>query len=167
MGPQIARHDLSKIREKHKDKKVVFCSGGFDLTHAGHILFFEDCKKYGDILVVGIGGDAVRKKDKDDGRPILNEHTRLKTVVSLKPVDYAFVIHDLPVEHTLDALIDIMKELRPDVYVINTDASHIPYRENMVKTTSTKLVILDRTCPPEFEKISTTGIIEKIKRLQK
>lgn len=167
MSSQITRHDLRGIRERHKNKKIVFCSGGFDLTHAGHVLFFEDCKKHGDILVVGIGGDAVRKKDKGDGRPILNEHVRLKTVASLKPVDYAFVINTMPIAHPLDPLIDIMKELRPDVYVINTDASHIPYREAFVKETGTKLVILDRVCPPEFEEISTTGIIEKIQRIGK
>lgn len=163
---QITTQDLVILRETHKDKKIVFCSGGFDLTHAGHVLFFEDCKQYGDILVVGIGGDAVRKKDKDDGRPIINEHMRVKLVSSLKPVDYAFIIHDLPVSHPLDALLTIMAQLRPDTYVINTDASHVAYREAMVKKTETKLVILDRVCPPEYEKVSTTGIIEKIKKLK-
>ena len=44
--------DLPRIREKHKNEKIAVCAGVFDLTHAGHILFFEDCKKYGDILVV-------------------------------------------------------------------------------------------------------------------
>lgn len=163
---QITFEELQEIREKFKDKVIVFCSGGFDLTHAGHVLFFEDCKKYGDILVVGIGSDAVRKIDKQaEGRPILNQHLRLKMVSSLKPVDFAFIIKHLPEEHPLDPLDKVFQKLKPDVYVVNSDASHIPYREEMSKEFNVKLVILERWCPPEFNGISTTKLIDKIKKL--
>ena len=158
--------DLRKLREDLKDKTIVFCSGGFDLTHAGHVLFFEDCKKYGDVLVVGLGSDAARRSEKeDDGRPIINEIMRLKMISSLKPVDYAFVIEHLAENHKLDPLNKIFEVLRPDVYAINADASHIPYREELVKKFGAKLVVLDRWCPPEYENISTTKLIEKIKKI--
>jgi len=164
--PHPTFNDLRKLREDIKDKTIVFCSGGFDLTHAGHVLFFEDCKKQGDILVVGLASDADRKLyKKDDGRPIVNEEMRLKMVSSLKPVDFAFVIRELPKKHPLDPLIEIFENLKPDVYVVNSEASHIPYREEMVKKFGTKLVVLDRWCPPEYDAISTTKLIEKIKKL--
>lgn len=45
-------------------EKVVIVTGGFDPLHAGHITFFEEAKKLGDVLLVGINSDAwlTRKK---------------------------------------------------------------------------------------------------------
>lgn len=153
---------LSGIREKHKDQKIVFCSGTFDLTHAGHALFFEDCKKYGDILVVGVGNDATITRLKGANRPILNEHVRLYTISSLKAVDHCFLESTKKNQHPLNIVANVLKKLQPDVYVINNDAFDIPYRRKLISGLKTKLVILDRRCPPQFKNISTTGIIKKV-----
>lgn len=160
----IKKQELQAVRERHKSQKVVFCSGSFDLIHAGHVLFFEDCKKHGDILVVMAANDAVLKKNKGPDRPVLNEHVRIKMIDSLKPVDYCLLdtVAD-ETTHPLHCLHEIFDDLRPDVYVINDDAFDIPYREELVKKFSTKLVVLPRTAPPEFENISSTKIIEKLK----
>ena len=81
---------LKNLRLANKTKNIVLCSGVFDLTHAGHALFLEDAKKQGDILVVGVGDDVSTGAMKGRGRPVLNQHVRLKIVDSLKPVDYSF-----------------------------------------------------------------------------
>src|SRR3989338_4598654 len=87
----IQYKDFKQLRNKLRGKKIVFCSGIFDITHAGHVLFFEDCKTYGDILAVAVGSDAIIRINKGPARPVLNEHLRLKMVDSLKPVDYCFI----------------------------------------------------------------------------
>ena len=163
--PRLHQKDLSKVRAEHHDKKIVFCSGVFDLTHPGHILFFEDCRKHGDVLVVGVGSDSVIKRDKGDLRPILNEQMRLKMVENLRPVDYAFIIEPLVVKETLDQLKPIFADLRPDVYIMNADASNIAYRKQMLGHLPLRIVVLDRTCPPEYDAVSTSTLIEKIKKL--
>src|SRR3989344_8748815 len=122
----ITPDDLPRIREKHKNEKIVFCSGVFDLVHAGHLLFFEDCKKHGDILVVVLGKDANVKDYKGGNRPIMNEHVRLKMVDSLKPVDYTLLdTYDAPKEDPLFLLNKFLSDLKPDFYVINNDAFNI------------------------------------------
>jgi cytidyltransferase-like protein len=157
-------NDLSKIRSEHKDKKIIFCSGTFDLTHAGHVLFFEDCKKHGDILVVAVGNDFnQRVLTKGKGRPVQNESIRLKMVSSLKPVDYALLDPNAKNNDWLPLLIDFHRELEPDVYIVNEDAFDIPRRIDLIKEFPTKMIILKRTSPPEFEDISTTKMIKKIK----
>ncbi len=161
----IAVDDLCRLRERYKDQKIVFCSGGFDLTHAGHILFFEDCKKLGDILVVGVARDISLRKRKGENRPILNENIRIKTVDSLKPVEYVFMNSDKAVGELLGTIRTAFEKLKPDIYVINEDAFDIPYREQLCKEHNVKLVILPRWVPPEFDGISTSKIIEKIKSL--
>jgi rfaE bifunctional protein nucleotidyltransferase chain/domain len=163
---KITFEDLPNIREQHKDKKIVFCSGCFDLTHAGHVLFFEDCKKQGDILVVMVGADEVIRRDKGPKRPILNEHMRTKLIDSLKPVDYVFtdriISKDAP---PLFYIYQVLDALKPDVYVVNDDAFDMPYRKEMAKKTGIELLILNRTSPPEYGQISTTALIKKVQEL--
>ena len=158
-------NDLKNIREEHKDKKIVFCSGSFDLTHAGHILFFEDCKKQGDILVVAVGKDSSIKDNKGDKRPILNEHIRLKTIDSLKPVDYCYIDPISMSGNKLYTIERAFENLKPDIYTINEDAFDIPYRKELSEKYGVKLIILPRICPLEFDGISTSKIIQKIKNL--
>lgn len=155
--------DLPAIRERHKNQKIVFCSGAFDLTHAGHVLFFEDCKKHGDILVVCIGNDAFLKGYKGSERPVLNQYVRLKTVASLKPVDYVFLDGMRVGENPLSSLSSSFAALEPDVYVVNDDTFDIPYRRETAAKFGAEFVVLPRSCPPEFENISTTNIIARIK----
>lgn len=161
----ITTAEFSDVREKHKDKKIVHASGMFDLLHPGHVLFFEDCKKHGDVLVVGVGGDSNVKQRKDSGRPIMNLAMRLKLVDSLKAVDYCFTNGHTPVAHPLEFLNVIFDQLRPDAYVVNEDASNIPYRREAAEKYGVEFVVLERSCPPEFENVSTSKLIEKIKNL--
>jgi len=159
----VTLEDLPGIRTRHKDDIIVLCTGSFDLTHAGHILFLEDCKKLGDLLVVGVGPDTEINKNKKGNRPILNEHLRLKMIDSLRPVDYSFITPLSSGKNWLNPLREIFEKLSPDIYVINSDAEDIAGRKKILKDFNIKLKILDRWAPQEFEDISTTRIIEKIK----
>ena len=154
---------LSKIRKEFNDRKIVFCSGVFDLTHAGHVLFFEDCKSLGDVLVVVVGGDESIRNYKGPERPVINEHMRAKMVSSLKPVDFCFISRATKAGDPFYDMKNIFENLKPDIYVVNEDAFDIPSREKFAKSFGAKLCVLKRTCPPEFDAISTTKIIEKLK----
>jgi cytidyltransferase-like protein len=162
----ISESDLNTIREKNKNKKISCGLGTFDLLHAGHILFLEDCKKHGDIIVIGVAKDSLIKNYKGKKRPILNEHIRLKSVDSIKGVDYTYLI-DYPSwskngshKETLGALLE---KLKPDCYVVNSDMSDLDERKSLAKDNNVKFIVLNRNCPIEFEDISTSKIISKIK----
>jgi cytidyltransferase-like protein len=159
--------DLPKLREKHKDNKIVICSGSFDIIHAGHVLFFEDCKKYGDFLVTVLAGDAILRKLKGSQRPIIPQGARLKHLDSLKPIDYT-VLDDFSQDYDnpLYAIECAIELLKPDIYVINEDAFDISSRRKFCEKYGTRLELLSRNCPEDFDKISTSGIIQKIKNLK-
>tara|TARA_Y100000310_G_C20676469_1_gene813378 strand:- start:1925 stop:2425 length:501 start_codon:yes stop_codon:yes gene_type:complete len=160
-------HDeLPEIREEYRDKKVVFCSGTFDLTHVGHVLFFEDCKKQGDVLVVAVGNDFNIREYKGEKRPVLNEKIRLKIIDSLKPVDYCVTDCRIKTEGDfLSALVPLLEKLKPDKWIVNEDAFDISQWEKLADKYGIELVVLKRFCPEEFENISTSKIIEKVKGL--
>ena len=59
--------------------------------------------------------------------------------------------------HLDPALLNLLKKEQRTVEL------NIPYRKELCKKHNIKMVVLDRHCPKEYENISTTKIIEKIK----
>lgn len=158
----IQYKDLQDIRNRFEKKKIVFCSGSFDLLHAGHVLFFEDCKKFGDIVIVAVGDDRILSIKGPD-RPILNESIRIKMVDSIKAVDYCFIHKNTQGLFLNSFMEEILTLLHPDIWVVNKDATEIPFRRDLAKEHGVIFHVLERECPPEFENISTSNIIKKIK----
>jgi rfaE bifunctional protein nucleotidyltransferase chain/domain len=91
-----------------EQKKVVHCHGVFDLLHIGHIRYFEQARRLGDVLVVTVTPD--RYVDKGPHRPAFPENLRVEGVASLGVVDYAALNQWPTAEETL-------RRLKPDFYV--------------------------------------------------
>jgi bifunctional ADP-heptose synthase (sugar kinase/adenylyltransferase) len=119
------------------------------------------------VLVVVVGSDETVRRDKRGGRPILNEHLRVKMIDSLKPVDYVLTDYVISEDaHPLKLFDLLFEKLRPDAYVVNEDAFDLPYRRDLAKKHRVSLVVLPRTAPKEFEGISTTKIIDRLRNLK-
>jgi len=74
-------------------RKIVLVTGGFDPLHSGHIAYFKEAKKLGDLLIVGVNSDAwlTRKK----GRPFMPVWERAEIIQNLKIVDQVVFFDDL------------------------------------------------------------------------
>jgi len=112
-APIISFQEFAKLRSKLG--KVVATSGGFDPIHPGHISCIIDSKKYGDVLVAIVNGDAFLTAKK--GRPFQNLETRCLIVSGIVGVDYVipFEIHD---DQTVAKALD---SLKPDVFTKGGD----------------------------------------------
>lgn len=161
----ICPEELAEIRRHHADKTIVFASGVFDLTHVGHALFLERCRHEGDVLVVMVGDDASVRDYKGEERPFLPERVRLKIVDFLRPVDYCFVGTNPP-GRIFEFVERVFRELKPDKYVIQDDASHIAQRRELAESHHVSLVVLPFMAG-EFSDISTSRILERIKKITK
>ena len=93
-------------------KKIVHCHGIFDLLHVGHIRYFEQAKKFGDILVVTITQD--HNVNKGPNRPAFTEHLRAESLAALDCVDYV-AINQWP------TAVETIKLLKPNFYVKGSD----------------------------------------------
>lgn len=106
---------IRKIRRLQKQgKKIVFTNGCFDLLHIGHVRLLEQCRRFGDRVVVGINADASVKRIKGKGRPIQQESDRAALCASLKPVDWVVIFKEDTPER-------IIRVLKPDVLVKGGD----------------------------------------------
>jgi len=152
---------LTSIRSENSGKKIVFCSGCYDILQSGHAVFFNQCRQFGDILVVGVGRDEVISKLKGPGRPVNPENNRLYLVASLQDVDYA-VLNDKEITGGKIDFKKILEVLRPDVFILNDDDSSLDEKSEICQRIGTKIEFVTRIVPPELEATSTTRIIDII-----
>lgn len=76
-------------------KKVVWTNGCFDLLGAHHVFFLEECRKLGDVLVVGLNTDESVKSLKGPSRPIIPFRERKACLEALRCVDLVVPLSDL------------------------------------------------------------------------
>jgi cytidyltransferase-like protein len=131
--------------------KKVFVSGCFDLLHSGHVEFFSEAAKYGD-LYVALGSDKTVFELK--GRlPVNGEQERLFMVRSVSSVKDAFISRG-------SGILDFETELReimPDYFVVNADG-HLSEKRDLCHALGIQYIIADRKPHPGFDARSTTEL---------
>lgn len=98
--------------------RIVLTSGSFDLVHLGHVKYLAKAKELGDVLVVGVDGDAKIRARKGEDRPMVPQDERLEMLAHQRPVDLIYLKRD---DEPRWALIETA---RPDVLVLSTDHSY-------------------------------------------
>jgi rfaE bifunctional protein nucleotidyltransferase chain/domain len=140
--------DLPSLLE---GKKVVLANGCFDILHVGHLRYLQECRTFGDVLVVAVNSDKSMRHIKDPGRPILPETERVSLVSALRSVDHVVLFDEPDVSHVLDIL-------RPAIHAKGTDYTEqtVPEREKVLECGGEVRIAGD---PKDH---STRGIIEQI-----
>lgn len=126
-------------KNKSRRKKIVLCHGVFDLLHIGHIRYFKQAKKLGDVLVVTITPDIY--VNKGPNRPAFNQTYRSEAIAALDIVDFVS-INEWP------TAIETIKSLKPDLYVKGSDyknhkddvTGNISLEKNAVESIGGKIV---------------------------
>lgn len=154
-------NNLKEVVEKERElgKKIVFCSGSYDVLHPGHEIFFEQCKEFGDILIVSVGRDSVVKKLKGPKRPINPEMNRIFLVASMQEVDYVILGEEEIRPGKID-FYSIIKKIKPDFYVLNDDDSAIKEKQRLCDEIGIELGLVSRTVPEYLRPTSSTEITE-------
>ena len=129
----------------------VFVSGCYDMLHSGHVRFFEEASRLGD-LYVGIGNDANILALKN--HPTANgEQERLYMVKAVRYVKDAWINSGM-------GKMDFVKEvdaLKPDFFFVNHDGWS-EEKERFCRERGIKLVVADRVPAEGLPARSTTAI---------
>jgi rfaE bifunctional protein nucleotidyltransferase chain/domain len=143
-------------RLRQRGLRVVFTNGVFDLLHPGHVRYLQHARGLGDALIVGVNSDrSARALEKGPNRPINSERERAEVIAALASVD-AVVIFDEETPH------DIVVALEPDVLVKGADwAEGTIVGADLVASRGGQVVRV-----PLVEGYSTSGLIEKVRRLE-
>jgi rfaE bifunctional protein nucleotidyltransferase chain/domain len=151
MGKILNWNEVKEIVNKLRvgGKKIVFTNGCFDIIHIGHVRYLKEAKALGDVLVIGLNSDKSVSSIKSN-RPINPQNHRAEVLSSLEMVDYVVLFDE-------ETPYDLIKSIRPDILVKGGDWK----KEEIVGSDIAK----ETYSLPYTEGASTTGIIEKIKRL--
>ena len=135
------------------NKKVIFTNGCFDLLHVGHLRTFNEAKKLGDLLIVGINSDHSVKTLKGETRPLISERDRAELISALKPVDYVIIFDEVDVSNLLETV-------QPEGYVKGGDYTleNLPEKETLIRFNIEVKFI------PLVAGISTTELINRIRK---
>ena len=116
MGEVLSPADLVSraAAERAAGRTIAFANGAFDLLHVGHVRYLTAAREMGDVLFVGINGDATVARLKGAGRPLMPATERVELLGALRAVDHVVVFD----EDTADRLVSLV---RPDVHAKGTD----------------------------------------------
>lgn len=151
---EIANYENTEIlckQLKQNSKKIIFTNGVFDILHTGHIKLLEECKKYGDYLIVGINSDKSVKQLKGINRPINSEKDRKKLLESIRYVDKVIIFDNLTCN-------EIIKKIIPDIYIKGGDYNNDNLPEKDVFSYIGKIIFIDLV-----KDKSTTNLIDRLK----
>lgn len=143
---------------EEKKVKKVFVSGCFDILHGGHIEFFNQAKLLGDYLIVSFAGDKSLELHKHKKSSIPENHKR-KVLESLRMVDEV-VMGDYLDELGLDFKEHFLR-IKPDILAVTEDDKYGIQKTILCQQIGAQYVVLPKNL--DFDKISTTEIINKIK----
>ena len=152
VGKIVRQDELKHILQglKAQAKRVVFTNGCFDIIHVGHIRYLREARTFGDLLVVGINSDRSVSIIKPD-RPVNSQDQRAEVLASLEMVDYVTIFDE-------ETPYELIKSIQPEVLVKGGDWK----KEDIIGSDIAK----ETYSLPYIKGISTTGIIEKIKKIQ-
>jgi D-glycero-beta-D-manno-heptose 1-phosphate adenylyltransferase len=151
--------EAAKIADRLRadGKRIVLANGCFDLLHVGHVRYLEAARALGDVLFVGINGDAAVARLKGAGRPLMPAAERTEVLGALRAVDHVVVFDD----DTADALV---AAIRPDVHAKGTDYTPetVPERDTVRRYGGTVVIVGDPKGHATRDAIQT--IVERFAR---
>jgi D-beta-D-heptose 7-phosphate kinase/D-beta-D-heptose 1-phosphate adenosyltransferase len=134
-------------------RRIVFANGCFDILHRGHIAMLNQAKALGDVLVVGVNGDASVRRLKGPDRPVNALEDRIHVLSALSSVDCVISFDEDTPERLLESL-------QPDIFVKGDDYTRDRIPEaDLVERLGGRVVII-----PTVEDISTTEVIDRIRQ---
>ncbi len=148
----MTRQEFLSWRTLHRQSKVVFTNGCFDILHPGHVDYLEQARAMGDILVVGINSDDSVKRIKGRGRPVNPVMDRARVLAGLECVGCIIIFDE-------DTPYELISTVLPHVLIKGGDwpVESIVGRD-IVQAQGGEVLSIELTSG-----YSTTGIISRIK----
>lgn len=109
------------IKKSFPQQSLVLAGGCFDLVHYGHLKFFQDARKEGDVLVIALESDEhiLRYKKRS---PVHTQYERAEILTALSVVD-AVVL--LPFMDSDEEYRQLVQRIRPDTIAVSSPDKHL------------------------------------------
>ena len=139
-----------------KKNRRVFVSGCYDMLHSGHVAFFKEASRYGD-LYVGIGSDRTILELKRR-KTVCSEKERLYMVKAIRYVTDACINSG---SGMMD-FVESVERFKPDVFVVNSDGGS-DVKRRFCEERGIEYVVLEREPEAGLQARSTTALRSEVK----
>lgn len=114
-------------------KKIGITFGAFDMVHAGHVLHFQECKKYCDYLIVALQTDpSIDRPSKS--KPIMSIEERQIILRANKYVDAVLIYENEQEVYKLDQWLGDVRFMGEDHFNKCLKKKHHPIRAQVIYT---------------------------------
>ena len=96
--------EIKVLADAIKGYKSVFTNGCFDILHPGHVYILNECRKQGELLIVGLNSDDSIKRLKGPTRPYHKFEDRANVLAALECVDYVIGFSEDTPKNLIEAL---------------------------------------------------------------
>lgn len=156
----VSRDEAVRIAEQAKQagRPLVMTNGCFDLVHAGHITYLAQARALGELLLVGLNGDASVRALKGPPRPIVPERDRALVLAALECVDLVVIFPER-------TALELIAAIKPPIYVKGGDYTLETINQDerrLLESYGGRIVILGA-----LPGLSTTDIFERVRTLCK
>lgn len=140
--------DVDLVNRAVNGKIIGLTSGSYDLFHNLHLVYLKRCRRYCDLLIVGVDSDDLVRNRKGLNRPLVPEHQRVAIVSELACVGAAFILGSV---EDFEKAVDV---LSPEFIFKNDEFKE----EEVLGREKAKVIII----PDIVQHSSTSQIIEEI-----
>jgi cytidyltransferase-like protein len=132
--------------------KKVLVTGCFDWFHSGHVRFFEETARLGDLYVV-VGHDENVRLLKGEGHPLFPAEERCYMAGAVRFVKQALISTG---NGWMDAEPEI-ESIKPDIYAVNEDGDQ-PEKREFCEKHRLEYVVLKRVPAPGLPRRESTHL---------
>jgi cytidyltransferase-like protein len=130
----------------------VLATGCYDWLHSGHVRFFEEVSRFGELYVV-VGHDDNIRLLKGEGHPMLPQEERRYMVGAVRHVHRALITSGTG---WMDAEPEVAR-IKPDIYVVNEDGDR-PEKRAFCAEHGLRYIVLKRTPKDGLRKRQSTDL---------
>ena len=118
--------------------KKILTVGVYDYFHLGHLRLFENCKKYGDYLIVAVQESNSVLKYKKEAKLLYSTSERIEIISNLRVVDEVITYHDVD---------SIVNKIEFDIFAVGEDQIHDGFQRALLwcESNGKKVIRMKRT----------------------
>lgn len=137
MGKILRINQLDSLHALSESKKKIVLAGGFfDVLHPGHVIFLEEAKKAGDVLVVLLESDRKARQLKGPKRPVHDQKMRARVLSALRDVDYVVKLPFIESDRKYD---EIIGQIKPHIIALTRGYGPDEYHKRTAKIIGAKI----------------------------
>lgn len=151
---------VTLLENVRRDKRLVCTIGSWDILHQGHVEYLRQARELGDLLVVGVDSDVAYQRHKK--KPVMYPQIDRQNILSsLRFVDYVTIVEDVDISGEWQ--MELIKSVKPDVFVCNTRSYPDDQMKRIAKLCSIEVVPFYH--PPASS--SSAAVAEDMKKIVK